>query len=100
MITSRLLVVFVALSLVAQACAKEPVRAELKRLRKQTGLNLVSVYDSEIYTVDFANRSKEQALPFLGRGGATHGVVSPNGSEIAFDYGHLRIIGIDGSGLR
>jgi Tol biopolymer transport system component len=100
MITSRVLVGIVALSLLAQACAKEPVRSELARLQKQTGLNLVSVHDSEIYTVDFAKRSKEQALPFLGGGGATQGAISPMGTEIAFDYGHLGTIRIDGSGLR
>ncbi len=90
----------VAVAMLAQACGKEPVRAELERLQRQKGLNLVSVYDSEIYTVDFASRSKKSALPFPGRGGATHGVISPNGTEIAFDYGHLGIIGIDDTGLR
>jgi WD40-like Beta Propeller Repeat len=100
MITARVLVVIVALSLVVQGCAKEPVRSELARLQKQDGLNLVSVHDSEINTVDFANRLKKSALPFPGRGGATHGAISPMGTEIAFDYGHLGIIGIDGSGLR
>lgn len=95
-----MLVVIAALSSLTQACAKEPVRSELARLQKQDGLNLVSVYDSEINTVDFAHRSKDQALPFLGRGGATGGTISPKGNEIAFDYGHLGIIGIDGNGLR
>lgn len=99
MIRSWVLVV-VALALLAQACAKEPVRAELERLQKQKGLNLVSVYDSEINTVDFAHRSKVKVLPFPGRGGATHGAISPQGTEIAFDYGHLGIIGIDDTGLR
>jgi WD40 repeat protein len=92
--------VVVTLALLAQACAKEPVRTELARLQKQKGLNLVSVYDSEINTVDFAHRSKVKALPFSGRGGATGGVISPQGTEIAFNYGHLGIIGIDDTGLR
>jgi hypothetical protein len=81
MIRSWVLVV-VALALLAQACAKEPVRAELERLQKQKGLNLVSVYDSEINTVDFAHRSKVKVLPFPGRGGATHGAISPQGNSV------------------
>jgi WD40 repeat protein len=100
MIRPWVLRVIVGLALIGQACAKEPVRTELARLQKKTGLNLASLYDSEIYSVDFANRKKEDMLPFLGKGGATHGVISPSGTEIAFDYGHLGIIGIDGSGLR
>jgi WD40 repeat protein len=100
MITSRTLLTIAALSLLTQSCAKEPVRSELARLQKQTGLNLVSVHDNQIYTIDFANRAKESPLPFPGIGGATHGTISPTGTEIAFDYGHLGIININGTGLR
>jgi Tol biopolymer transport system component len=100
MIVSRMLALIVALSLLAQSCPKEPVRSELTILQKQTGLNLVSAYDSQIYAVDFAKRAKESPFPFPGSGGATHGVFSPTGTEIAFDDGHLGIIGINGTGLR
>jgi len=96
----RTLGAIIAFAVVVQACGKEPVRAELEQRQKQTGLNLVAVYDSGIHTVLFASRSMDNARPFLGRGGATHGVISPDGTEIAFDYGHLGVIRTDGSGLR
>jgi hypothetical protein len=59
MIRPWVLRVIVGLALIGQACAKEPVRTELARLQKKTGLNLAS----EIYSVDFANRKKKAVQP-------------------------------------
>ncbi len=68
------------------------VRAQLAELRKESGLTLAEVL-SGIGTVDFAHRSFSGTKLPPPAGDAWHGMVSADGSEIAFAFHR------EGSGL-
>jgi hypothetical protein len=61
----------------------EPVRAELSRLQKETGLTLAKFELDTVFTVNFANRSdvSEKELP-VDAGPAS---ISPSGKQIAIN---------------
>jgi WD40 repeat protein len=88
-----------------QQPTREPVRAELSRLQKQTGLSL-AYFDETLDTIVFEDRSvvpeKKPSLP----GKPVEGSVSPDGVEVALSYWDPRydtklgIIQRDGTNLR
>ena len=95
----------VALACGAPEPTREPVRAELARLQKQTGLSLV-YFDTSIDTIVFEDRSLSPGKKLSLPGSPTGGTISPNGEEVAFSYWNpesrtkLGIMRQDGSGLR
>ena len=64
---------------------RQGVRAQLTDLQKESGLTLAEVL-SGIGTVDFDHRSFSGTKLPPPAGDAEHGVVSPDGSEIAFAF--------------
>jgi len=74
-----------ALVLCAASARREPVRAELARLQKDTGLTIASFYRS-IDSVDFTNRVLRSGKELLPIGTALTGVLSRDGTEIIFDH--------------
>lgn len=90
----------------ADGLPRVDVRAELVRIQAQEGLTLASFYRG-VHFVNFADRSQTQTeQPFAG-GNAVEGegVISRDGTEIAFDLyrslgkTYLGIVHLDGSGL-
>jgi hypothetical protein len=105
--------------LVALMSCRVSVRSELARLQNSRGYRLVSVRDNKVFTLSFAERTIDQSKPFITKGTANTGTVSPDGRRVALslclDPGivnldpHrsecpsgfvLAIVGPDGSGLR
>jgi len=62
------------------------VQSELVRLQREKGLSLLAVHNNRIFAVDFAERKMTGHAPFLTKGTATWGSISPDGTEVAFDY--------------
>jgi Tol biopolymer transport system component len=88
------------------SCKKpEPVRTELVRQQKQSGLTLASYYRG-VETIAFADRSLSKGSELQSGRGAGEGAISRDGTQIALDIdslGHasaLAIVRSDGSGLR
>ncbi len=87
------------------AAQKEPVRAELVRLQKETGLTLASFYRS-IESVIFADRALSHGKELLPVGSAGEGALSRDGTLIALGLvssqgkNSLGIVREDGSSLR
>jgi hypothetical protein len=65
--------------------AKEPVRAQLSRLQKETGLTIAKFDNYAVGTIRFSDRSylTEQMLPL--KGPITPASISPSGKQIALD---------------
>jgi len=101
----RTFTVFAAVVLSAYAAPNEPVRAELARLQKETGLTLASFYRS-VESVMFADRALHAGKELLPVGTALEGVISRDGTEIVFEHTRsqhgdsLGIVRRDGSNLR
>lgn len=71
------------LVLVLQVSSKQSVRSELVRLQNQSGLRLVAVRDNKLFTVSYASRTLDQSKPFVAKGTAGTGTVSPDGATVA-----------------
>lgn len=100
----RKICVLLLLIVSATGIAKEGVRAELARVQKQTGLTLAWYYVG-VQTVKFADRFAAAGKELLPSGKPENGLLSPDGSQIAFpapgpeyrDPTHLIIVGRDGA---
>src|SRR5260370_18600033 len=79
----RLIACAAVLLFVPLLSSRESVRAELARLQDRGGYRLVAVRDNKIFTVSFADRTIKQSRPFVGKGTATSGTVSPDGARVA-----------------
>jgi hypothetical protein len=64
---------------------KEPVRAELIRLQKETGLTLAS-FSRYVRSVIFADRLLSDEKELLPKGSAGDGAISRDGIDIAFGF--------------
>jgi len=96
----RSLGVFLVLAPFAQTTAKEPVRTELIRLQKDTGLTLASFYRS-LETVLFADRSMSAGKEVLAAM-AGDGAITRDGMDVAvnlFPHG-FGVVHNDGSDFR
>lgn len=62
---------------------RESVRPELARLQQNRGYRLVSVRDNKVFTLSFAERTLDQSKPFIAKGTANTGTVSPDGKRVA-----------------
>jgi hypothetical protein len=63
----------------------ESLSDELSRRQKDDGLTLISLLQSRVYTVDFANRSLNLVPGALTNLGFRYGTVSHDGTQAAFD---------------
>jgi hypothetical protein len=97
----KALIIFFISTVSIQAVANEPVRNELARLQKQSGLTLASFYRS-IETVRFSDRSLSEGKDLLSIG-TGEGAISRDGTEIAVEQwrpqhsASLSIVKIDGT---
>jgi WD40 repeat protein len=81
----RRLIASVGLLIVLTSCRqKGSIRSELVR-ENQRGFQLVSVKNSKIYSVSFADGSMIQSAPFTDNPTGVSGVISPEGTQIAID---------------
>jgi WD40 repeat protein len=69
-----------------QAPQVSALRGELIRLQKESGLSLVVTQDNKIRAVSFADRKLKQVREIVDRGTALEGTISPDGTELAFDF--------------
>lgn len=63
---------------------RESVGPELARLQQNRGYRLVSVRDNKVFTLSFAEPTIDQSKPFISKGTANTGTVSPDGKRVAF----------------
>jgi hypothetical protein len=75
--------VFALSVLVPQVSSKPSVRSELVQLQNRNGLRLVAVRDNKVFTVSYADRTLTQSKPFIEKGTAEGGTVSPDGATVA-----------------
>ena len=102
------LALLLALALPGWSKDKEGVRAQLAKLQEETGTTVAGFDVGHLSTVKFANRTWNSTDPAGPAGKAQDGMVSPDGSEIAFVWRHtspfndstLGIVQRDGSNLQ
>src|SRR5713101_2238039 len=100
----KIVAVVIALALAGPALAEEPVRTELIRLQKETGLTLASFYRN-VQTVKFADREVSQEAVFHPGGVPQEGHLSRDGTRIALviatgNRDYLAVGGRNGTGFR
>jgi len=71
------------LILIPLGCSRESARSDLLQLQNRSGLRLVAVRDSKVFTVSFADGRTDQSKPFVSKGTAANGTVSPDGTRVA-----------------
>jgi hypothetical protein len=77
--------IVVAALLLVKASSKPSLRFELIQLQNQNGLRLVAVRRSKLFTVSYASRNPDQSKPFITKGTADTGTVSPDGTKVAIN---------------
>ena len=90
----------------SKAISTEPIRTELVRLQKQTGLTLLTFYQ-DLNVLSFDGRSVSHQH-VLSEGGPLWGAVSHDGTKVALQLSHfgehhapsLGVVSIDGRDLR
>jgi hypothetical protein len=75
--------IVVAALLLVKASSKPSLRFELVQLQNKSGLRLVAVRGNKLFTVSYASRTPDQSKPFITKGTADTGTVSPDGTKVA-----------------
>jgi Tol biopolymer transport system component len=103
---SRILQLFIVITITVPMPAQEPVRQAIASQQKQTGLTLAT-FSRVLETHDFASRTSEERKIQIAHGIPLEGAPSRDGEYIAFGLSvdhpyrtYLAIVHSDGSGLR